>query len=87
MSEPYRDPARAPYITRDRSNNTMGWTLGALAAAAILGVVFYSMAGARTDRTPTAANPPAVTVAPAPAARVPAPPPEETTGQVAPPVR
>jgi hypothetical protein len=67
---------------RERGNRTMGWALATLAAAFIFGFIIYSFSGPRDSST--AANPPAVTSAPAPAAGVPAPPPEQTTGQAAP---
>jgi hypothetical protein len=81
MSDPFRGPpgTNPPrHFRQDYSSNAIGWTLGAIAAAVILGFAFFA-AGSRSDRT--AANPPAVITTPAPAARVPAPPPETTTGQ------
>ena len=52
MSEPYRDPARAPYVG-DRKPNVMPWALAALAGAFILGLIFWGM----SDRTPVANAP------------------------------
>ena len=83
MSDPFLSPpgTNPPRHTAlNRSNNALGWMLGALATAVILGVAFFSMTVPRADRTTTAANPPAVTAAPAPATRAPAPA-EETTGR------
>src|SRR5436305_230796 len=67
------------YVIRERNSNVLGWTLGAIAAALIIGLAFFSLRDAQ--RTPTAANPPAVTAAPAPARGVTAPAPGTTTGQ------
>jgi hypothetical protein len=83
MSDPYRDPARGPYV-RQRTNTT-GWTLGILAVLLLIGAGFWAMN--RGGGPTTAANPPAVIATPAPAPGRPAPPPQETTGQAAPPAR
>ena len=58
MTEPYRDPARAPYVG-DRKNNTLPWTMAALAGAAVLGLVIFGVT--RDDDERTVGNPPAVT--------------------------
>jgi hypothetical protein len=83
MSDPYRDLVRGPYA-RKRAN-TMGWTLGILAVLLLIGAGFWAMN--RDGGTPNAANPPAVTASPSAAPGRPAPPPQETTGQAAPPAR
>jgi hypothetical protein len=56
MATPYRDPQRGPYVG-DRKNNTMAWTLGALAALFMLGLFFFMGSDTRTART----NDPATT--------------------------
>ena len=79
MSDPFPlPPGTNPpgHVGLDRNNNAVGWMLGTLAAAVILGVAFFSMTVPRADRTTTAANPPAATAAPA--TRAPA---DETTGR------
>jgi hypothetical protein len=83
MSDPYRDPARGPYV-RERPN-TVTWTLGILAVLLLIGAGFWAMnhGGGALN----AANPPAVTASPSAAPGRPAPPPQETTGQAAPPAR
>jgi hypothetical protein len=82
MADPYRDPVRGPYI-RERPN-TIGWTVGILAVLLLIGAGFWAM---NRDGGTTAANPPAVTASPSAAPGRPAPPPQETTGQAAPPAR
>jgi hypothetical protein len=84
MDQPYHDPMRAPY-TKQRSYSGIGMSIGVvlLAATTIVAVGYYIMGG-HVSGAPTAADPPAVTAAPAPAARNPAPAPEETTGRLAP---
>jgi hypothetical protein len=59
------------------------WSLAVCAAVlVILGLSFYGINAKRESQT--AANPPAVNTAPAPAAGVAPPAPQTTTGQVAP---
>src|SRR4051812_9012636 len=70
---------------RTRTNGMMGWTLSIIAAAVALGLLVYNFAS--KNDAPNPPNPPAVTSAPAPATGVPAPRPEQTTGQTAPPAR
>jgi hypothetical protein len=78
MSDPYRDPARAPYV---QETNKTPWIAGGIAVALLLAFGLWAM----DHRTPTtAAVPPVVTAAPAPATGVPGPAPQETTGQTAP---
>ena len=71
-------PQQRP-IVEDKSNAP--FVAGAIVVALLLGGGFWFM---NHRAGPTAANPPAVTTAPAPAANSPAPRPEETTGQTAP---
>lgn len=60
------------------------WSLAVSAAIlVILGLTFYGINAKRESHT--AANPPAVNAAPAPAAGIAPPPPQTTTGQAAPP--
>jgi hypothetical protein len=84
MDQPYHDPMRAPY-TKQHSYSGIGMSIGVvlLAAATIVAFAYYIMGG-NVSGAPTAADPPAVTAAPAPAARNPAPALEETTGRPAP---
>jgi hypothetical protein len=82
MSDPYRDPARDPYV--GERSNTATWALGILAVLLLIGAGFWAM---NRDGGTTAANPPAVTASPSAAPGRPAPPPQETTGQAAPPAR
>jgi hypothetical protein len=60
-----------------REGITLGMAIGAIAIALIVGVGIYTLS--HHHRVPTAANPPAVTA--------PAPVQDETTGQLAPPMR
>jgi hypothetical protein len=81
MSDPFRTPPGTNPPRYVRETNNTPWIGGAIAIAVVLGLGFWAMSH-RTGTT--TANPPAVTAAPAPATGVPAPPPQETTGQAAP---
>jgi hypothetical protein len=83
MSEPYRDPARGPYV-RERSNTT-GWTLGILAILLLIGLAYWGMN--HNSGATNAANTPPVTATPGAVPGRPAAPPQETTGQATPPAR
>lgn len=74
-------PPHGPFH-REGINNTLGMAIGAIAIALIVGVGFYTLS--HHHRVPTAASPPAAT---APATPAPAPVQDETTGQLAPPMR
>jgi hypothetical protein len=77
MSDPFRSPPGTNPPRHVREPNYTPW-LGAAVIAVVLGFGFWGM----SHRTPpTAANSPAVVAAPAPAAGVPAPAPQETTGE------
>src|SRR5258705_10955178 len=77
MSDPFRTPpgTNPPRHVREASSYTP-WIGTAIALALVFALGFWA-----TSRPTTTANPPAVTATPAP--RVPAPAPEETTGQAA----
>jgi hypothetical protein len=77
-NDPRQRPPQRP-IVEDKSNAP--FVAGAIVVALLLGGGFWFM---NHRAGPTAANPPAVRAAPAPAANSPAPRPEETTGQTAP---
>ena len=86
MSDPYSVPPHSagtnpPRHVREQTSDGT-WMGAAIAVAVIVGLGFWALSH-RSEPT-TAANPPAVTAAPAPATGVPAPRPEETTGQAAP---
>jgi hypothetical protein len=80
MSDPFRGPPGTnPPRHVQRANPS--WIPAAIALLVVLGLAIYALT--RHDTT-TAANPPGVTSAPAPATGVPSPAPQETTGQTAP---
>jgi hypothetical protein len=83
MSDPFRGPpgTNSPrHLRQDGEAGAIGWTLGAVAAVALMGVSYWAW----SERPSAPAGSPAVTAAPAPG--VPAPAPDTTTGQ-APPAR
>jgi hypothetical protein len=80
MSDPYRDPARGPYV-RERTN-TMGWALGILAALFLIGLSYWGVN--RNGGTTNTANRSTVPVQPAAIPGRASPPLQETTGQGAP---
>lgn len=71
------DPKPRSPIRQDGDNRAIAWTVGVVAVVALFGVSYWAW----SERAPVAANPPAVTAAPAPATGVPVPAPETTTGQ------
>jgi len=80
MSDPYRDPARGPYVG-GRTNMTV-WALGTVMVLLLIGLGYWSMS--RNGGTTSAANPPAVIATPAAVPGRPAPQPQDTTGQAPP---
>ena len=79
------DPDRDSSITNPTrysrgSHSGLLWATVALGLFVAIGLTFWDS----SHRSDSAANPPAVTAAPAPAAGTPAPRPEETTGQPVP---
>jgi hypothetical protein len=57
MSEPRYDDGRSPpgdQYVRGRADNTMAWTLGAISAVFVLGLILWSVADTRTASTPPA---------------------------------
>jgi hypothetical protein len=82
MSDPYRDPAHGPY--GGRSNMTV-WALATVVVLLLIGLGYWGMN--RNHGTTSAANPPAVIATPSAVPGRPAPAPQETTGQAAPPAR
>jgi hypothetical protein len=80
-NDPFRSPPGTNPPRHVAQPSNAPWIGGAIVVAALLGLGIW-MVGHKSATT--TANPPAVTAAPAPAAGVPAPRPEETTGQAAP---
>src|SRR5262245_4532526 len=76
MSDPLRGTPGSnppPHLRPDGDDRSIGWTLGAVAAVAMLGVSYWAW----SEHAPVPA--PAITAAPAPVTGVPASPPETTT--------
>jgi hypothetical protein len=75
-----QEPLRDLSPTRPK-NNKAPWILMAVAFVVVMGIAVYAMNGSKTAIIRTQSGDPAVMTSPAPAAGVPVPPPETTTGQ------
>ena len=86
MPDPFRGPpgTNPPRHVPNRDYGMMGWAAAGVAAVVVLGL---ALLWGESGRKSPAANPPAVTAAPAPSTGVPAPGPQSTTGQAPSPAR